>query len=204
MASAVHGYDRAVGTAENDDLNAFYRQIRERSREHQEAMTVATERGWRSIAIGILRQELDSMIRVVFLLAQPSTVRADLVSSSVAGERWRTATGNGKMKAVTDRDMVELADRLHGWTRNVYEFGCKFIHLSSAHDYLACDPFQALPVEDKEVIARHLHQYHSLPGKQITASSTFDDIIDYAPSVLKKISSNLEWDLKTLQGESCV
>ncbi|MEU6656857.1 hypothetical protein ABZ904_48070 [Streptomyces sp. NPDC046900] len=124
-------------TAANHDLNVFCRQIRERSREHQEAMTVAAERGWASIEIGILRQELDSMVRVIYLLRQPSALRADLVASSISGDRWKIPTDKGKMKAVTDRDMVEVAERLNGWTRNVYEFGCRFIHLSSAHDYLA-------------------------------------------------------------------
>ncbi|GHB15906.1 hypothetical protein GCM10010306_004270 [Streptomyces umbrinus] len=162
-------------------------------------MTVAAERGWRSIAIGILRQELDSMVRVIYLLAQPRVIQADLLTSSVSGERWRIPTGNCKLKVVTDRDMVDLAQNLHGWTRNVYEFGCSFIHLSSAHDYLARDPFQALPIEERDVIAKYINKYHGHLGEHLSVNSSFDDIISYAPAVLEKISSNLENDLMALQ-----
>lgn len=140
------------------------------------------------------------MVRVIYLLEQPSALRADLLTSSVSGERWNIPTRNGKLKPVTDSDMVDLAQHLHGWTRNVYEFGCRFIHLSSAHDYLARDPFQALPTEERDAIAKYINRYHGHLGKGLSVISTFDDIIAYAPSVLTKISSNLEHDLKTLQG----
>ncbi|MFF4118353.1 hypothetical protein ACFY0P_33595 [Streptomyces sp. NPDC001714] len=190
-------------TATDDDLRVFCRQIRERSREHQEAMPVAAERGWVSMEIGILRQELDSIVRVIYLLKQPSALRADLVASSISGNRWRIPTDKGKMKAVTDRDMVELAQSMNGWTRNVYEFGCRFIHLSSAHDYLARDPFLALPIEEREIIAKYINHYHGHPGGSVSASSSFNDIVAYAPSILKKISSNLESELATLEGDRC-
>lgn len=139
------------------------------------------------------------MVRVIYLLAQPSAVRIQLVVASVSGERWRVPAGNGKMKVVTDRDMVDLAESLHGWTRNVYDFGCRFIHLSSAHDYLARDPFQALPLEDRAVIARYLNKYHGHLDELTEDCSTFDDVIVYAPQVLKKISSSLAVNLRRLQ-----
>ncbi|MEU6319204.1 hypothetical protein [Streptomyces sp. NPDC047009] len=186
-----------IGTS--DDLDVFCRQIRERSREHQEAMTVATERGWTAIAVGVLRQELDSMVRVIYLLAQPDSLRAALVTSSISGERWRVPTGAGKMKVVTDREMIDLAQQLHGWTRNVYEFGCRFIHLSSAHDYLARDPFRALPFEERKVIAEYINKYHGHLGEELSADSSFHEIIPYLPFVLKKISSSLDGNLQSLQ-----
>lgn len=200
VASRTHHYHGSVRTASNDDLGVFCRQIRQRSSEHQEAMTLAAERGWRSIAFGILRQELDSMVRVIYLLTQPRQLRADLLAASVAGVRWRVQTENGKMKPVTDREMVDLAQNLHGWTRNVYEFGCRFIHLSSAHDYLARDPFQALPFEEREGIAQYINHYHRRPDQTLSVNSTFDDIIAYAPLILKKISRNLEHELAALGG----
>ncbi|MFJ8590697.1 hypothetical protein [Streptomyces sp. NPDC093598] len=192
-----------MGTAANEDLKVFCRQIRERSREHQEAMAVAAERGWASIAIGILRQELDSMVRVIYLLRQPSALRADLIASSISGNRWRIPTDNGKMKPVTDRDMVDLAQSLSGWTRNVYEFGCRFIHLSSAHDYLARDPFRALPNEEREIVAKYINHYHGGLGERISTDSAFSEIVAYSPSILKKISSNLERELAALEGDGC-
>lgn len=139
------------------------------------------------------------MIRVIYLLEQPRSVRTQLVTSSVSGERWRIATTNGKTKVVSDRDMVDHAERLHGWTRNVYDFGCRFIHLSNAHDHRARDPFQALPLEDRQVIANHLNKYHGDIGDAVSSDSTFDHVAAYVPHVLKKISSNLEFEVAPLQ-----
>ncbi|MFE7772619.1 hypothetical protein ACFU5O_01700 [Streptomyces sp. NPDC057445] len=100
--------------------------------------------------------------------------------------------------------MVDHAESLHGWARNVYDFGCRFIHLSNAHDHQARDPFRALPVEDRRVIANHLNKYHGGRGEPVSIDSTFDDVIAYAPHVLKKISSNLEVEVARLQASRYV
>ena len=43
-------------------------------------------------------------------------------------------------RVITDKEMVELAQELQGWTESVYKFGCAFIHLSGLHDYNSRDP----------------------------------------------------------------
>ncbi len=96
--------------------------------------------------VAILRQELDSMVRVIYLLAQSPDRRDLLIDSSVNREKWLQHNSKG---AVTDKEMVDLAQRLQGWTRSVYKFGCAFIHLSSLHDYNARDPFRQLPLEER-------------------------------------------------------
>jgi hypothetical protein len=78
--------------------------------------------------MAVLRQELDSMVRCIFLLSVSDRhYRNRLIADAVNGRQWRAQDGKGKL---TDRDMVELSSKLHGWTRNVYAFGCGFIHLS--------------------------------------------------------------------------
>ena len=112
-------------------------------------MQVADQRGWYSITVGILRQELDSTVRVIFLLSQcDHRLRTQLLEQAVCGEAWTVPTPNGKLKKVRDREMVDLAQGLHGWTQLVYRFGCSFIHLSDLHDYQARDPFNLLRFED--------------------------------------------------------
>jgi hypothetical protein len=179
-------------TAAEGGLERFCRQIEERSREHEEAMPIAVAHGWWSLAVGMLRQELDSLIRVIFLLRQPPRIRDQIIESSLTGDgRFRLLTPKGKLATVTDSEMVGATDGLadlDGWTRLVYEFGCSFIHLSSAHDYLARDPFQALAVEERQVIADYLRNYH---GGLVDTRSTFNDVTVYVPSVLRKISSRL-------------
>lgn len=192
---------------ETDDENlvAFCRQVQARSREHQEAMPVVDQNGWRSLAVGILRQELDSLVRTIYLLEQPRNVRAPLIALSVTGQRWRSTNAEGKTRIITDRDMVDFAEgRLDGWVGRVYDFGCRFIHLSSAHDYLARDPFQALPIDDRRALASYLTNYHGAGpnGTGASVDSTFDDIAAYAPRALEKIASHLDTYVERLRSDN--
>jgi hypothetical protein len=115
---------------------AFCRQVRARSAEHRRAMTAV--QGIPGQMVSILRQELDSLVRVVFLLSQADRqYRSQLIEDSVAGRRWHRRNSR---QHVTDREMVQLTDTLHGWTKSVYAFGCAFIHLSSFHDHHVRDP----------------------------------------------------------------
>jgi len=145
--------------------------------------------------VSILRQELDSMIRVIFLLAQKDRgYRNELIEAAVSGKAW---TARGTRRKITDRDMVELANKLHGWTRSVYQFGCGFIHLSSLHDYRDRDPLAQISEEEREAILEHLRSYH---GGPLNPSPTFDDIVPLLPKVFEKIASNLECYLRQIEG----
>ena len=145
-------------------------------------MPVVFGNGWYSVAVGILRQELDSMVRVTYLLDPHNRDRrALLIHQAVSGEKWED---------VWDKKMVKLAGSLknYNWAQRVYEFGCGFIHLSSYHDYQDRDPFRVLPADDRQAIAEYLHEYHP-QAREITAASEFEDIIPYVPKVLEKIAS---------------
>jgi len=89
---------------------------------------------------------------------------------------------------VTDRDMVELANTLRGWTRSVYKFGCAFIHLSNFHDYQARDPVKSLTKEEKVDLLKHMRAYHGGPA---TDDPSFDEVVRYLPQVFEKVHSNL-------------
>lgn len=143
--------------------------------------------------MSILRQELDSMVRVVFLLEQNDYgYRNRLISAAVNGQRWRQPGG----QFVTDKDMVDLADHLNGWTHSVYKYGCAFIHLSGMHDHGARDPFLSLPEEEREAILAHMRYYH---GGPCGPNPTFRDLIPFLPEVFEKIASNLECSLKDIE-----
>lgn len=175
------------------ELSIFCRQVRNRSLEHQAAMKLLGEAGLIGQMAAILRQELDSMVRVIYLLAQSEVRRAQLLSLSVNGERWHQQQSKA---AVTDRQMVELATHLQGWTNSVYKFGCAFIHLSSMHDYNDRDPLINLPSKEREDIIAHCRHYHGGPCADRT---TFTDLVPYLPRVMEKIASNLECYVKSLE-----
>lgn len=143
--------------------------------------------------VSVLRQELDSMIRVIYLLSQNTERRNQLINATVNGEKW---SQSGLRAKVTDKEMVDLAQSLQGWTQSVYKFGCAFIHLSGLHDYNDRDPLSQLPAEERENILEHCRYYHGGPASD---NAGFDALVPYLPRVLEKISSNLECYLISLE-----
>jgi hypothetical protein len=175
-----------------DDVDIFVRQIRSRSIEHKIAVELLARADVNGQIVAVIRQEVDSLIRVVYLLSLPLTRRNELISESVGGSRWRKEEGRG---FITDREMVDLSDRLIGWTRSVYKFGCAFIHLSSFHDYRNIDPVCRLPEAERLDLINHCRNYH---GGPMSNNPTLDDFIPYLPRVFDKISSNLECYIEKL------
>jgi hypothetical protein len=184
-------------TTISENADTFCRMIEARSREHHEAMRVALDKGWLAIAGSVLRMELDSMIRVIWLLHHPDT-REQILASCVAGEGF-----SGDRTRITDRAMAEDAANVNGWVRAVYRFGNTFVHLTNAHDYAVHDPFQAY--EHRGEVIEFLNRYHQgkVPGGPVDDSSTLRDLAAYAPYVLEKITSNLDTYVRHLR-EQCV
>ncbi len=177
-----------------NEVQAFCRQIRARTTEHREAMrAVAALPGQ---MFSILRQELDSLVRVIFLLAQRDRdYRGQLIKAAVEGRGW---TAKDTRRRVTDKQMVELAQHLHGWTQSVYKFGCAFIHLSKMHDYKTRDPLHDISDEERDAVLGHLRYYHGGPCQPNPA---FQDIVPFLPNVFEKIASNLECYLTQIEDD---
>lgn len=180
----------------DSELKMFCRQVRKRSQENKEALALLHRNALTGNVMGVLRQELDSMVRCIFLLSVTDRqYRQRLLEDSVSGKAWRTEDGKHK---VTDREMVDLSSKLHGWTQNVYAFGCGFIHLSAFHDPKR-DPFDSLTPKDREDIAHYLRYYH---GVTIDRTTKFREIEMVLPAVFDKIASNLECCIKDLEADS--
>ena len=172
---------------DKSNLVIFCRQIRSRSEENRRAIENLFDNSLYANIVSILRQELDSMIRVIYLLSiDDIDYRNDLIKKSVNGQMWCSKTG----QRITDREMVELSSKLHGWERNVYKFGCAFIHLSSYHDYLARDPMKAISSKERKEIVLYLRSYHNGPSND---DPNFDETAEFFPKVFKKIRDNLEF-----------
>ena len=176
-----------------DSLAIFLRQVRSRSEEHQRAMNVLASERLAGQMVAVLRQELDSMVRVIYLLTQDIERRSILIEASVKGEKWNQPNSRA---SVTDKEMVDLAQNLQGWTRSVYKFGCAFIHLSGLHDYNDRDPLKQLPLQEREDILEHCRNYHGGPHDN---NAKFSELIPYLPRVLEKIAGNLGCYLNYLE-----
>lgn len=176
------------------DKEVFCRTIRARSYEHREAVKLLNEGGVTSQVISILRQELDSMVRVIYLHSITDiSYRNKLIKDTLTGKQWKKKGSSAK---VTDREMVDLASNLHGWTASVYSFGCAFIHLSNLHDYNDTDPFHLISPQDKAVIISYMNHYHQSPAGP---NVKFKDLISFLPAVFDKIASNIEYEIQSLE-----
>jgi hypothetical protein len=83
-------------TKSNSTLNRFCRQVRQRSEEHQQAFQILRTQNLWGAALSLVRQELDSMIRVIYLLEIEEPIeRNRLMKIPSMGN-----TGNDKRKKV--------------------------------------------------------------------------------------------------------
>jgi hypothetical protein len=175
-----------------DNTEQFCKIVRQRSKENKQAIALLSRIGLTGQVMSVLRQELDSMVRVIFLLNQTLDERNHLINLTLDGKKWK----HRSKAQVTDKQMVELADTLNGWTNSVYKFGCAFIHLSTFHDYAFNDPFENLELNEINSIKTHLNNYHGFP---ITTDLTMNSISFYLPKVFDKIEGNLECYIKHLE-----
>ena len=171
-------------------LSIFYQQAKARSLENLKAFDLLIENGCYGVAAGLLRQELDTLVRISYLcrddIDEGEVFR--LVKDSVEGKRWKKVNARGRLVPITDREMVDLANEVGGWVSYVYEFGCKFIHLSSAHSYDFVDPLSDLSNEDKESIVGYLKDKHEYPHSELT----FELVKPFLSNVMQKITKNVE------------
>jgi len=142
------------------------------------------------------------MIRVFYLLAVSYLAeRHGLIRSTLRGDRWKVQTAKGKWRDVTDREIVDLAQQLRGWTQSVYKFGCAFVHLSDFHNHLAENPFDKLDEPEKRDILSHMRCYHGGPCHD---NPDMAELAHYVPQVFDKIASNLECYLKQLHQDETI
>ena len=175
------------------ETEQFCKILRERSAENVAAGQLLFNNGFYGQFISILRQELDSLVRVVFLLSKDLVIRQHFISQTLQNIKW---TMPNSRTVITDRNMVDLTNCLFGWTNSVYKLGCAFIHLSPMADYRNSNPFQQLEQTEIDDIKQHLHNYH---GFHLTNPLNIDTIIPYLLKVLEKVSGNLECYIEYLE-----
>jgi len=169
-------------------MKKFCQIIRNRSEENDKAMKLLIENQLYGKVVESLRTELDSFVRVVYLMHQNRSDRNRLVTEFMQCKKW-----NG----VTDRKMVNLSSKkLFGWEEYVYNIGCGFIHLSAMHNYNSENPFDFVPDEDKEYIKTYLNSYYKFPLEEDLNMTT---IIPYLYKVFSKIRSNLLLQVEKLE-----
>ena len=169
-----------------DVLKRFGQIVRRRTHENKQAIHLLVEKGLLGNAISVLRQELDSMVRVIYLLSCSEKDRLSLIQKMLRGRNWN----------VRDRTMVDYSNQYWGWTKFVYKFGCAFIHLSQFHEYLTENPFSKITEQDKVTIKLYLNQYHNFPLESDLNTLTLKP---YLIPIFEKISDNMLHYLEDLE-----
>jgi len=179
-------------------VQKFCQIVRKRSEENKKSFSVLYANRLFGQAVSVLRQELDSMVRCIYLLTlQDLSARDILVNQTLDGERWRYP---GR-RIITDKDMVEISSKLHGWTQSVYDFGCAFVHLTNFHGYTENDPFHTLDDLEEHIIKDHLNNYH---GYNLDQKLTFESIIPYLSKVFEKVVGNSKYYVDRLEKNEVV
>lgn len=168
------------------DLVQFNRLVRARSQENKSSFEVLMNSGNYSVAIGLLRQEIDTFVRVVYLNEVSEEEAMRLISDLINGRQWRP---KGKKRGrITDREMVNIAKEYYFWVEIAYNFGCKLIHLSNFHDYENIDPFFKIGRDDKNEIKSYLKSYHGYNYEDLDLNG----FLEYLPKVMEKIQGKVD------------
>lgn len=179
------------------NLAIFCRNARLRSAQYAFPLRLYFERHNFQQVVWILQQELDSLIRAVYLLSiEDHSERQKLIKAAINGDCWKVDASGGMPLTITNLGMVEHSEQFYAWTASVYKFGCAFIHLSALDDPGTRDPFRSLPEGYRRDILQHLQSYH---GESIEDSASFTDISSFFPAVFDEVSDNLEWYLRCLE-----
>jgi len=174
----------------------FVRHVEDRSKENQAAFVLLMRSGLLGPALALVRQELDSMIRVIWLIDScTQTERARLVADALQGVHWQKTTPKGKQVRITDAEMSDAALRRHGWIKQVYRYGCHLIHLSDWHNYRHQDPTKNMPSAEREEIQDELQNFHAEEIEDLA----FSHIKMHAPYAMSKIGDNLACYLRELE-----
>jgi hypothetical protein len=167
----------------------FRRMVTTRSKENRKSFRILYELKHYGNCLSILRQELDSAVRVLYLLNKRQPERDHLIGLTLNNQKWFILGPDGKKQLIVDKTILDFADSLEGWERSVHEFGYSFIHVSNNYNYLLKDPVAGLKGVEKERIGNHIRAYHR---PDLPADYTLSDIIPILPAILDKLSGNLE------------
>jgi hypothetical protein len=167
-------------------IKNFLNLLENRSNENRETISLLMSKMLIGNAISVLRQEIDTFIRVVYLAKlNDFRYREELMNRTLNGEKW---VEKGKKRRITDREMVEIANELKGYVQYAYKFGCSFIHLSDSHNYKDKNPFEKLSSDDQSDIVFYLNYYHGYP---LNLKLSIESVGGLIPSIFDKISNNM-------------
>ena len=180
-----------------DTVQKFRELVTHRSEQNRKSVEILHAQGLHENVMAILRQEIDSFVRVIYVLScYDYDYATKLLDDCLEGRRWTKENS----KILTDREMVDrTALTSGGWEGVAYKFGCSFIHLSNLCDLRNVDIEKVLTSIERANIADYINQYHFYDKEiKFPTSFTIDDIAHIAPAIFIKIHDNIKRSLGEL------
>ena len=139
--------------------------------------------------ISIMCQELDQVIKILFLLNRNKSEQRQFIESSINNHRWSLITKDNKKEYISDTVFTEYSNTLKGWDKSIYEFGLAFGNLANTFNYGTKDPIKSMGENDKEKIYKYIKEYHNTT---FPIDYDISNLIIELPTILNTISINLK------------
>ncbi|MEP6615862.1 MAG: hypothetical protein ABJA57_04755 [Ginsengibacter sp.] len=175
-----------------DITTNFIKLIGERSSVDNSLLSSLLDQNLYAQAIAILSQDIDSLLRVAYLLTiGDRTERNNLMESMVKGEEWKSGKKN-----TSGTDMAATVVHYNKWISEVFDFGNLFSNITDHHDLKKDDPLVSLSSIQKTTMRYYLSTYHQF---SYDMQMTFLNVSAYLPKVAAKVSSNLKRNMVDLE-----
>lgn len=177
------------------EKEAYKRLISRTLEENWKSFTILFELKHYGNCISLVCQELDQVIRILFLSKSRAHEVDELISQALNSQKWFLLSPDRKKTYITEETLSEFATTLEGWEKGIYEFGLAFRSLSNNYNYILKDPIKGLKDAERQKIHAYIVEYHS---KDFPADFALSDLIPEIRGIFERISENLRMDMERL------
>lgn len=170
-------------------LEEFKKIVFQRLEENQKSFDILFGLKHYGNCISIMRQELDQIIRLLFLLNSTKNVQRQLIESSINNHKWFVINKENKKDYITEEIISKYSESLNGWDKSIYEFGLAFGSLATTFNYGTKDPIKTMAENDRDKIYKYILEYHN---RDFPRDYDINVLIRELPDILNIISSNLQ------------
>jgi hypothetical protein len=139
--------------------------------------------------ISIMRQELDQVIKLLYLLNSTKNEQKQFIESSINNHKWYKVNSDNTKDYITEDILTTYSETLTGWDKSIYEFGLAFGSLATTFNYGTRDPIKGIGENDKDKIYKYIVEYHN---KDFPKNYDLGILILELPTILNKISIQLQ------------
>lgn len=145
--------------------------------------------------ISIMCQELDQIVRILYLMNCGIDSKKQLISSSINNQKWHITHIDNQKEYITDEILVNFSKSLKGWDQSIIEFGYLFKSISVNYNYGLRDPIKSMSEPDRVAIYTYIKNYHV---ENFPMQFSTDDLIPILPMIMKLIGEKLNDYLNAL------